>query len=175
MKDQLIEIMPEFLQIKDEDVRNKTLAVWEEALTTKGWTIETLQRMPFTLLADNVQVSFIEHVRVVCQMCIAIKDVLVKNYDHAEINSDHLIAGAMLADVGKVWENDEVGGKFVKSLHGKYLRHPFTGVMLAHKHGLPDPVLHVIAVHSKEGDGFKRTPEAIIFHHADFVDFDLVR
>jgi hypothetical protein len=33
----------------------------------------------------------------------------------------------------------------------------------------------VIAVHSKEGDHFKRSAEAIIFHHADFTDFELVQ
>ena len=27
----------------------------------------------------------------------------------------------------------------------------------------------------KEGAGEKRSPEAIIFHHCDFIDFDLVK
>jgi hypothetical protein len=35
--------------------------------------------------------------------------------------------------------------------------------------------MHIIAVHSKEGSGEKRSPEAIIFHHVDFIDFDLVK
>jgi hypothetical protein len=35
--------------------------------------------------------------------------------------------------------------------------------------------MHVVAVHSKEGDHVKRSNEAIIFHHADFTSFDLVR
>jgi len=35
--------------------------------------------------------------------------------------------------------------------------------------------MHVIAVHSKEGVGEKRSPEAIIFHHVDFIDFELVK
>ena len=43
------------------------------------------------------------------------------------------------------------------------------------KRDIPYEVMHVIAVHSKEGDHVRRSPEAIIFHHADFTDFDLVR
>jgi hypothetical protein len=35
--------------------------------------------------------------------------------------------------------------------------------------------MHIIATHSWEGDRFQRRPEAIIFHHADFTDFDLTK
>ena len=52
---------------------------------------------------------------------------------------------------------------------------PFSGVGLAFKHGIPPEVLHVIAMHSKEATDGRRSPEAIIFHHVDFIDFDLVR
>ena len=33
----------------------------------------------------------------------------------------------------------------------------------------------MIAAHSKEGDGLKRTIEAIIINHADFVNFDIFK
>ena len=62
-----------------------------------------------------------------------------------------------------------------KSDYGRFLRHPFIGVGLGFKYKLPEEVLHIIAVHSKEGDGEKRSAEAIIFHHADFIDFELVQ
>ncbi len=35
--------------------------------------------------------------------------------------------------------------------------------------------MHIIATHSKEGTGETRSPESIVFHHADFIDFDLVK
>ena len=66
-------------------------------------------------------------------------------------------------------------GKVIKSKHGKYLRHPFSGVGLCFKYNIPDEVMHLIAVHSHEGDKFGRSPEAIILNHADFIDFDLVK
>jgi hypothetical protein len=55
------------------------------------------------------------------------------------------------------------------------LRHPFSGVALAFKHEIPYEVMHIIAVHSKEGDFVRRSPEAIIYHHAEFADFELAR
>ncbi len=55
------------------------------------------------------------------------------------------------------------------------LRHPFSGVGLCFKHELPDEVMHIVAAHSKEGDHVQRTIECIIFHHADFIDFDIAK
>lgn len=133
--------------------------------------------MPFTLLADRVRVMFLEHVRTVCKMCVACDEVLTDAYGDRKtpINRDILVAGALLCDVGKLMEYDKKNGKVVKSRHGKYLRHPFSGVGLCFKHNIPDEVMHLIAVHSHEGDEFRRSPEAIILHHADFIDFDLVK
>jgi len=46
---------------------------------------------------------------------------------------------------------------------------------LAYKHGIPGEVMHIIATHSHEGDKMERSIESIIFHHADFVDFDIAK
>ena len=89
------------------------------------------------------------------------------------IHHNHLIAGALLADVGKPLEYAKKDGNVVKGRAGELLRHPFSGVGLCYKHGLPDEVMHIVAAHSKEGDHTQRTLESIIFHHADFVDFDI--
>ena len=85
---------------------------------------------------------------------------------------DLLIAGAILIDIGKLIEYDKVDGKLVTSKAGHLLRHPFSGVSIADRFGLPYEVQHIIAYHAKEGDLAKRNVEAIIVHHADFVSFD---
>jgi hypothetical protein len=176
MREILESMIPEFAEIRDGDLRRRTVSVWEHALREGGWTPEDLRRMPFTILVDKVPISFVEHVRTVCRLCIEMARVLRDAYgNRVTIDRDHLVAGALLADVGKLLEYEERGGRFVKSRHGTFLRHPFTGVGLAFREGIPEEVLHVIAVHSKEGDAFKRSPEAIIFHHADFTDFELVQ
>src|SRR6056297_994057 len=45
------------------------------------------------------------------------------------------------------------------------------GVILAEECGVPPEVCHIIAAHAGEGDKIKRTTEAYIVHHADFMTF----
>jgi hypothetical protein len=170
-------LLPEINAITDADLQDKVAACWQEAIDFRGWTEELLLGIPFTLLASNVTISFLDHVRAVCLMCIATDDVLtaVHKEKKTPINRDHLIAGALLADVGKLFEYEIIDGKPVKSDYGKHIRHPFSGVGLAFKHGVPSQVMHIIATHSKEGEGEKRLPESIVFHHCDFIDFELVK
>lgn len=176
-RETLLKIIPEFNLIADQELRENCLSVWWEAANYRNWTADELLAIPFTLLAQNVKITYLEHVRTVCQMCVACDDVLTKAYGDRKtpVNRDYLVAGALLADVGKLYEYDKQDGKVVKSKHGKYLRHPFSGVGLCFKYNIPEEVMHIVAVHSKEGDHFPRSPEAIILHHADFIDFDLVK
>jgi HD superfamily phosphodiesterase len=88
-----------------------------------------------------------------------------------KIDMDVVVSGAILADVGKLLEYELVDGKAVQSDRGKALRHPFTGVGLAMECGVPDAVCHIIAAHAAEGDLVKRSTEAIIVHHADFMSY----
>ena len=178
MNKQILQLLPEIHFIEDEELRGKVIACWNEAMQYRNWTVDELQSIPFTLLAENVNIYFIEHVRTCTKMAIAIDKVLDESYGNRKspINRDYLIAGSLLADVGKLFEFDKKpDGPIFKSDYGKHLRHPFSGVGLAFKHGLPEQIMHIIAVHSKEGSGEKRSPEAIIFHHVDFIDFDLIK
>jgi predicted HD phosphohydrolase len=174
MTTQLTELIPEFNAIQDEDLRQRALAVWQEAMEIGGWTVDDLGQMPYTLLIEKVDITFAQHVKTVCRLCIVMEHVLKESYgDRYRIDKDTLIAGALLADVGKLMEFRKEGNKYKWASMYQYLRHPFTGVALCFKHGIPEAVMHVVATHSWEGDRFKRRPEAIIFHHADFTDFDL--
>jgi len=176
-REELVKIMPEFNLIEDKGLRENTISVWEEAVNYRNWTAEELFGIPFTLLADNVKIMFLEHVRTVCKMCVACDEVLTDAYGDRKtpINRDILVAGALLCDVGKLMEYDKENGKVVKSKHNEYLKHPFSGVDLCFKYNIPNKVMHLIAVHSHEKNKFERSPEAIILNHADFIDFDLVK
>jgi hypothetical protein len=168
--------IPEIDQIEYRTLREQVIAVWEDALAQGNWNLDDLTTMPYTLLVDDVTISFPEHVSVVARLCLAIEAVLREAYaDRYEINRDILLAGALLADVGKLIEFTKVGEKYEWSSMYRYLRHPFTGVGLCFKHGLPEAVMHIVATHSWEGEKFTRLPESIIFHHADFTDFDLTK
>jgi putative nucleotidyltransferase with HDIG domain len=177
MKKEIVAAIPELSLIQDTSLRDKVVAVWAEALETGGYTLDDLQQVPFTLLSDHVSVTFLEHVRSVCQMCVAMADVVSRSYgSRIAIDKDVLVAGALLADIGKMIEFEKrPDGTYRKGHKGEMLRHPFTGVAIAFKHGMPYEVMHIIAVHSKEGDFVRRSPEAIIYHHAEFADFELAR
>ncbi len=176
MREQLLELMPEFNLIKNKELREQTLAVWVEAIEKGGWKVSDLQRIPFTLLIANCPVNIIDHTRGVTQVAIeSAKKLLQFNAGTYEIDMDLLIAGGLLHDVGKIVEFADYAGEVKKSPMGKLLRHPFSGAGLAMRHDLPDKVVHMIAVHAKEGDGGYRCPEAVIVHHADFMNFEPIK
>ena len=171
-KTELKELLPELELIEDRGLRTKTLNVWAEALKEGGWKVGDLSKIPFTLLIET-DVSLLEHTRAVTQTAIAIADTIEEFYeDSLPIDWDALVAGALLHDVGKLLEYERKGKKVVKAEMGKDLRHPFSGMALAFKRGIPSPICHMIAVHAKEGTGQRRSTEAFIINHADFVNFE---
>jgi len=173
MREELLRIMPEFKLIENADIKEKTINVWIEAMKKGGWTFDELRQMPFTLLIERTSVNVIEHTRAVTRCALEIAEVFAKEYDEKiRVNRDYLLAGALLHDVGKLFEYKKVKGKFVESEEGKLLRHPISGATFASQHGLPQEVIHIIVSHSKEGDGARNTVEAVIVNHADFVNFE---
>jgi len=176
MNKKILSLLPEFLEIKNPELQDKTISIWMDAMDQGGWSVEDLLEMPFTLLITNTEVNIIEHTRAVTRSSLQIADVLIDEYgERITLNRDILLSGALLHDVGKLFEYKKEGGRFMKSEKGKLLRHPISGAAFAYKYGIPDEVLHIIAAHSKEGDGLRRTIEAVIVNHADFVNFDVLK
>jgi putative nucleotidyltransferase with HDIG domain len=173
MKEDLLKFIPEFNLIKDSDLKEKVLKVWDIALKAGNWEAKDLQRMPFTLLIDPCPCTMVEHIRGVVNVSIEAAKALQSIYqDKIKINEDYLIAGALLHDIGKLVEYKEENGRFIQSNWGKLVRHPISGVGLCYSQDIPEEVMHIIASHSWEGDRCKRTSEAIIVHHADFTNFE---
>ena len=173
MKDKVKKIWPEIEWIKDKELREKTIDCWVYAVEKSVLTPEDLEVIPFSLLIKDCKVSFMNHKRTCVQLSVDIAKRMKENFgDEIQINMDLLIAGAILIDVGKLLEYDKVDGNLTTSKAGKLLRHPFSGVAIADRFGLPPEVQHIIAYHAKEGDDAKRSVEAIIVHHADFVSFE---
>ena len=172
MKDIVYHLWPELEWIEDPALREQTANTWELALSKSDLTPEDLDIIPFTLLVPDLEVSFMDHKRCVVHICRdsgeQIKNHLGKGLS---VNMDILIAGAILADVGKLLEYEKKDGRIVQGSYGKYLRHPFSGVSLAEECGVPPEVCHIIAAHAGEGDLVKRSVEAYIVHHADFMTF----
>ncbi len=174
MNKKVYDLWPELTWIKNEELREKTARVWEIALERSVLTAGDLNRIPFTLLCGpDLKVSFMAHKRCVVHVARESGEKMNEFFrDELPVDMDILISGAILADVGKLLEYvKDKEGNAVQGTYGKYLRHPFSGVSLAEESGLPPEVCHIIAAHAGEGDHVKRTTEAYIVHHADFMTF----
>ena len=173
MREAVARLWPEIQWIENSSLRERVTQTWVKALERSPLKPDDLDRIPFTLLVPNCPITFMEHKRCVVHIARGSAKAMQDFMGRAlPIDTDTVIAGAILADVGKLLEY-EIGpdGKSRQSERGEALRHPFTGVALALECGVPDEVCHIIAAHAAEGDLVKRTTEAYIVHHADFMAF----
>ena len=171
---EVIKLWPELNWINNEVLRYQVARTWELALERSVLSSDDLNSIPFTLLCGpDLKVTFMDHKRAVVH--IAYKSGLKMNEffkDELPVNMDVLVSGAILADVGKLLEYElDKNGKAFQGMYGKYLRHPFSGVSLAEECNVPPEVCHIIATHAGEGDMVKRSTEAYVVHHADFMTF----
>jgi putative nucleotidyltransferase with HDIG domain len=172
MRDAVERLWPELEWIGDGSLREQVTATWVRALERSPLEPHDLERIPFTLLVPDCPATFMEHKRCVVHIARHGAEAMMEFMGTSlEIDLDTVIAGAILADVGKLLEYEEVEGEVRQSRRGRALRHPFTGVALALECGVPDAVCHIIAAHAGEGDLVKRSTEAIIVHHADFMAY----
>src|SRR5437763_4293160 len=109
---EIAKLFPNLMKIKQKSLREKVAAVWSEAITTgcggKGWTFAELRAVKFTLLAGDIDMRFFEHLNSCAPQCIAISDVLKKTFRCSiPIRRAYLIAGALLAALGKPLEYDK--------------------------------------------------------------------
>ena len=171
------QLWPELQWISNEGLRTQTTNTWALALQQCVLTPRDLNTIPFTLLCGpDLKVTFMGHKRAVVHIAKDCGEQMNKFFrDDLPVNMDVLIAGAILADVGKLLEYEIKDGKSVQGNYGKFLRHPFSGVSLAEQCGVPAEVCHIIATHAGEGDMVKRTTEAYVVHHADFMTFEPFR
>lgn len=167
-------LFPTFLEIGDTHLREASeLAMWM-AMEQSGWDQGNIGDVPVTLNWKDCDVSWVEHVTDVTRMCILEFDQMKKYYSRHGVpfSRDLVVAGALLHDIGKLTEF--VPGKDGGAVHGgnyELMRHPLSGALIASKAGLPDEVIHLIAVHSFEGDKSYQTLESDFVRKVDIFVF----
>jgi putative nucleotidyltransferase with HDIG domain len=173
MRQAVERLWPEIAWIGDPALRESVVQTWIRAFEQSPLEPDDLERIPFTLLVPDCPATFMEHKRCVVHVARRSAEAMQEFLGRAlPIDLDVVIAGAILADVGKLLEYEKVEGRVVQSRRGQHLRHPFTGVHLAMSCGVPDAVCHVVAAHAAEGHLVRRSTEAFIVHHADFMSFE---
>ena len=172
MRSEVERLWPELEWIEDPALREQVTETWVRAFERSPLDPDDLERIPFTLLIPDCPATFMEHKRCVVHIARRGAEAMAEFMGTSlAIDMDTVIAGAILADVGKLLEYEKADGEVRQSERGKALRHPFTGVALALECGVPEPVCHIIAAHAGEGDMVKRSTEATIVHHADFMAY----
>src|SRR6266403_829083 len=82
---EIAELFPPLMEIKDQSLREKVAAAWNEAITTgcggNGWTFDELRAVKFTLLAGDINMTFVEHLNSCARQCIVIADVLERSIE----------------------------------------------------------------------------------------------
>src|SRR5437588_9998597 len=101
---EIAKLFPSLMKIKQKSLRKKVAAVWNEAITTgcdgKGWTFDELRAVKFTLLAGDIDMTFVEHLNSCARQCIAIADVLESSFRCGmPIQGDILNVVASLSDI----------------------------------------------------------------------------
>ena len=179
MKSKLMRLLPEIDWIRDSKLKEKVITCHIDALAEGGWKPEDMDRMPFAQAYPGCVTSYIAHTRAVTRMCRNAAEefnAMYKGQGDYTVDFDTVVAGAILHDIGKLLEwAERPDGTFGKSAAAKYLRHPTSGAILAKKNGIPDSICHIIAYHAHEGDCVKRTPEGMMIHMMDFLNFNCIR
>lgn len=164
------ELFPEMNSIQDSNFSKLVIRAWELAVARGNFAHpENCHFVPRERI--STQIDLVTHTRTVTAIAVSSADILAKTLP---IKRDHLIAGALLHDVGKLIEYAPLGKETGISQEGKRLNHRFSGASLCQEVGLPKEIVHIVYAHSKEGAFVERSIEAVIVSHADFTHFEVV-
>lgn len=162
--------------IKDKKLRKKVLFILKNPgkLTNKEFKCRgsKFEEAPASLNWHHIQEGgLLEHTKAVTRMCLAVAENLEKTYK-IELDKDTLIAGALLHDIGKLFEMKKVKGNWTAT--GISLDHTMLGTSELYARGFPEKVLHMVASHFGEnGPTPPAFPEAVILHTIDNMDATL--
>ncbi len=166
--------LPELELIKDGDLRERVVTAWASALADTEY--KSISDMPPEgnpgefILQRGTQA---DHMRGVATVALAMADELEKLMGSFGVDRDVLVAGALVHDVGKAFEFSPRNRKRWADDTGRFgnpsVRHPVYGVYYAVASGLPEEVVHIVAVHSmnREGSFVQASKEAMLVQYAD--------
>ena len=157
-------LFPRVKDIKDNHLKNQVINVW-----LRAWKMSDYRRIEdhsaWAPAKDKLQLSNVDHTNQVVECAIAVAHV-IEQTQKIKINSDCLIAAAILHDVDKIILFHQSTGKLTP--FGKLLTHTHLANFLALEENLPLEVIHAISAHSptfsKEPPN---TPEALIISKLD--------
>jgi 23S rRNA maturation-related 3'-5' exoribonuclease YhaM len=166
------ESLPEVALIKDAELRERVVEVHARALAETRF--KRIEDIPASGVPDSPlmkQGTQADHYRGTTTIAIGMARGMQEVLPHVEIDFDVLIAAALTHDVGKAYEYEHWDRWAANRARtgSPSLRHPAYGAHLALLVGLPEPVVHCVAVHSYQAEGqyVKASLETTIVQYAD--------
>lgn len=171
-RERIVLLFPRISEIRNEQMRENTISAIQYAAELGGWNDDTVMNCPMTMKWRGSDVTLVEHVNTTATLCMASYETMqyLADRHHAEFDHDIILCGALLHDIGKFTECICVDGVPTRG-DSRIMRHPLHGAIIASRFGLPDKVVHLIAVHSYEGDQSYMTPEADLVKRCDLLAF----
>jgi len=158
-------------KIKEKQLREKVIDFIKNPVLThkdfKKYPKEYMEKVktPFSVGGVTVERDLLNHTTAVTELCIKTAENIEEHYG-IKINKDHLIAGALLHDMMKMfeWKTSKSGVEPT----GILLDHSMLAVAEFYYRGFPENVIHIIASHFGEaGPTPPRNYEALILHYVD--------
>lgn len=167
----ITDILPEINLIKDKDIREKTIAIWEKMYYVSKWN----DIMDLPCSTHKTDYPHIVHNRSVVQMAVSVADILEKLHG-VEIDRDNLICAALLQDVSKLleYEPDEANGCKMSEI-GRYYAHSFHAGCAALQAGLPHEVVQAINTHSPDSASYPQSLIGKILFYVDQIDMAAIK
>ena len=166
----ILDIFPAIQEIQDSELKDKVIKAWARAL--REGSFKNMEDIPFSVTIPEV--NLVNHVKWVMEVALFIASLVEKGMG-ISINRDLLIASVLLHDLGKAFEYQKKGNKYVKSDIGEKFMHGFWGTFIALEERVSKDLAHLIATHSKDSPEHPQLLEGIILHYADFAHADILR
>ncbi|MBU3905288.1 MAG: HDIG domain-containing protein [Nanoarchaeota archaeon] len=157
-------------RIEDKELRKKTLDLLKDPqISNKSMKyprakLETVHS--WAGAHHDYDGGLLDHILSVTEISISIAETFNKIYKK-KINLDHVIAGALLHDIMKVFMIKKGG----KGLTGTKLDHAVFSAAELYSRGFPEEVVDIVASHGGESAQPNiRTIESFIVYQADVID-----
>jgi len=172
--DSIRALFPELDAIQDDDLRSGVVEAWVTAMEENG--VDDLAAVPWLPPTQRElgieDETLVDHVRDVTAGSISLAEQLLdRRGDKLEVNLDLLVAGALVHDVSKLAEFDGMDDTAVYDLLG----HPYYGVHVVARVGLPIELAHVVLSHTSRTAVEPATIEAEIIRRVDEVAAAAIR
>lgn len=165
-------VFPGVSTIADESLRAGVVRAWEQAAADAGvGDVETIPWFPPTQAElDLPDERLVPHVRDVRALAAGMAETLAKR-DRWAPDHDLVVAGALVHDLSKLYEFD---GRDRTTI-GRLLGHPYYGVAVTERAGLPPAVAHVVLSHTPRTNVEPASIEAELVRRADAVAAAAIR